>query len=69
MQAGVLLVVIAQVYIAAEVHRAVVGGQLSGDDVQEGGLAYAVGADDGHPISRAQVQAEVFEQRAPFEAL
>ena len=66
---GLVLLVVAQIDVGAELHLARVGLQFAGDDVEQRGLAHAVGADDGHAVAGAQVEVEVFKQPAPLEAL
>ena len=54
-QAGLVLLVIAQIDVCAEFHLPVVGPELAGDNIEQRGLAHAVRPNDGHPVASAQM--------------
>ena len=56
-----MLVVIPDVNIDAVLHAAPVGRELMGQNFEQRALAHAVGADQGHTIARAQLEAHVFK--------
>lgn len=56
-----VLVVIPDVNIDAVLHAAPVGRELMGQNFEQRALAHAVGADQGHTIARAQLEAHVFK--------
>ena len=51
-----MLVIIADVDIGAETDAAMIGVDLVGQDAKKGTLAYAVGADERHPVAGAQLE-------------
>ena len=58
---GVVLRVVARRDVAAEHHAAAVGRELAGDDLEERGLAGAVGADDGDLLAAADREVDPIE--------
>ena len=58
-----VLIEVGQLHGATQFDPAAVGQPPPGDQIQEGGFARAVGADDAHPIFRAEVVAELPQQR------
>ena len=54
-----VLIEVGQFHRGPQLHRAATGSTAAGDHLQEGTLAGAIGADDAHPILRAEVVAEV----------
>ncbi len=50
-------------------HDAGVGGEVAGDDAQQGGLARPVGADEGDLLAVADAEADVVEQHPPVRQL
>src|SRR5262249_23520627 len=61
------LVELGEVGPAVEHHLALVGPRLAGDDVHHGGLAGAVGADDGAHLARLDQQREVVQRLEAVE--
>ncbi len=55
--------------VAVERDRAVVGPEQTGDHIEAGGLARAVGAQQPHHLAALQRQADAAHHRAPAEAL
>ncbi len=53
---------------AVEVDAAVGGAQLSGDQIEIGGLAGAVGADDGRQLARPKRAADTVDRDVAAEA-
>ncbi len=49
-------------------HLAIVGMQLAGDQLHQGGFAFAVAADDAHPLVRLDRQIDMFEQERAADA-
>ena len=68
-QVGLFLVVVTRVHVGSEQHAAAVPALPAHDNVEQRGLAYAVGAYDRHTVAAFKVQVQVFEQGPPVEAL
>src|SRR5690606_34249097 len=63
------LAVAGQIHLVAEIHLPLIGAGLAGDDVHHGGLAGAVGADDGPQFAGLDHQVEVVDGFEAVETL
>ena len=57
-----VLVEVADMHGFAQANRALGRFAPSGDEIEQGRFAAAVGPDDAHPVFRAEAVAEVFQQ-------